>query len=142
MDARHTGHLPINMECYSTSTSPRVSLLFDPEFRDREMTYPSNSLLKTLLFKPEFDYGKGRVIRFDESTPDIAYTTGSMRERVILFLRDHQGYATASEIAKGIASNGARTTKMLTSLVEDGLVDSIKLEGCVREYSLSQDFAE
>jgi hypothetical protein len=130
------------MEYESASAYFRVRIPVNPEFRDLEMTYPSNSLLKTLLFKPEFDYGKGRVIRFDENTPDIAYTTGSMRDRVILFLRDNQGYATASEIAKGIASNGARTTKILNSLVEDALVDSIKLEGCVREYCLSQDFAE
>lgn len=99
------------------------------------MTTPG--LLKSLLFKSEVAPHQGRIIRFDEGTPDIAYTTGSMRERVILFLRDHQGYSTASEIAKGIASNSSRTTKTLASLVEEGIVSSIKLEGCVREYGLA-----
>lgn len=100
------------------------------------MTTPS--LLKSLLFKSELPLQQGRVIRFDEGTPDIAYTTGSMRERVILFLQDNQGFSTTSEIAKGIASNSSRTTKTLSSLIDEGIVSSIKLEGCVREYGLAQ----
>lgn len=98
---------------------------------------PSASLLHSLLFKsPKAAHPKGRLIRFDESTPDIAYTTGSMRERVILFLQENQGFATTSEVAKGIASNPSRTTKTLNQLVSEGVVDTIKLEGCVREYEL------
>jgi hypothetical protein len=96
-----------------------------------------NSLLKTLLFKPTITHAKGRSIKFDEGIPDIAYTTGSMRERVLLYLTDNQGYATGSEIAKGIASNASRTTKMLATLTEENLVCSIKLDGCVREYGLN-----
>lgn len=99
----------------------------------------TNSLLKTLLFKQDFAHAKGRVIRFDEGVPDIAYTTGSMRERVIQYLKDNQGFATSSEVAKGIASNSSRTTKMLGNLVDEGIVISIKLDGCVREYSISKD---
>ena len=97
----------------------------------------TNSLIKTLLFKPNITHPQGRSIKFDEGTPDIAYTTGTMRERVLLFLKDNQGYATASEIAKGIASNSSRTTKMLATLAEENLVCSIKLDGCVREYGLN-----
>lgn len=98
---------------------------------------PSSSMLHSLLFKsPNAVHPKGRLIRFDESTPDIAYTTGSMRERVILFLQENQGFATTSEIAKGIASNPSRTTKMLNQLVSEGIVSTIKLDGCVREYEL------
>ena len=100
------------------------------------MSYPT-SLIKTLLFKPSIKHPKGRAIKFDEGTPDITYTTGTMRERVLLFLKDNQGYATASEIAKGIASNSSRTTKMLSTLAEENLVCSIKLDGCVREYGLN-----
>lgn len=99
-------------------------------------------MLSTLLFgRPDMIKKKsGRVIRFDESTPDICYTTGPMRERVLRFLRDNQSFATSSEIAKGIASNPSRTTKTLNDLVNDGLVASVKLEGCVREYQwLSND---
>lgn len=95
----------------------------------------SPSLLSTLIFKPTISHPQGRVIKFDEGTPDIAYTTGSMRERVLGFLRDHQCFATAAEISKGIASNSSRTTKALTQLLEEGLVETIKLDGCVREYS-------
>lgn len=94
------------------------------------------SQLATLLFKPSISHPQGRVIKFDENNPDIAYTTGSMRDRVLKYLEDQQCFATASEIAKGIASNSSRTTKALNQLVEEGLVESIKLEGCVREYSL------
>lgn len=94
------------------------------------------SVLSTLLFCQPSKLPKksGREIRFDDGSPDICYTTGSMRERVLRFLKDHQGCATSSEIARGIASNPGRTTKILRDLVEDGLVASIKLEGCLREY--------
>lgn len=93
-------------------------------------------MLSTLLFCQPSTLPKktGRVVRFDEGAPDISYTTGSMRERVLNFLKDCQSFATSSEIAKGIASNPSRTTKTLTELVKEGLVESIKLEGCVREY--------
>jgi DNA-binding MarR family transcriptional regulator len=97
----------------------------------------STSILHRLLFNSKkTTHPKGRLIRFDESTPDIAYTTGSMRERVILFLQENQGFATTSEVAKGIASNPSRTTTMLNQLVAEGVVNTIKLEGCVREYEL------
>ena len=97
-------------------------------------------MLSTLLFHQPGPAPKkpGRVIRFDEGTPDIYYTTGPMRERVLRFLKDYQSFATSSEIAKGIASNPSRTTKTLLDLVNDGLVASIKLEGCVREYQWTE----
>lgn len=94
-------------------------------------------MLSTLLFGRSSDAPPkktGRVIRFDEGTPDICYTTGPMRERVLRFLKDYQTFATSSEIAKGIASNPSRTSKTLTDLISEGLVESVKLEGCVREY--------
>lgn len=94
------------------------------------------SMLSTLLFgRPQsVERKSGRIIRFDDSTPDICYTTGPMRERVLRFLRDCQSCSTSSEIARGIASNASRTTKTLADLVKEGLVESIKLEGCIREY--------
>ena len=93
-------------------------------------------MLSTLLFRqfPALPKKRGRVIKFDEGTPDICYTTGSMRERVLRFLKDTQTFATASEVAKGIACNPSRTTRTLSTLVEEGLVETIKLDGCVREY--------
>jgi len=97
------------------------------------------SLIKTLLFKPALPKHSGRVIRFDENAPAILYTTGPMRERVLSFLRDHPGFATTSEIAKGIASNSSRTTKTLSEMVKDGSLQTVKIADCVREYGITQN---
>ena len=100
-------------------------------------------MLSTLLLR-QFPAAskRGRVIKFDEGTPDICYTTGSMRDRVLQFLKDTQTFATASEVAKGIACSPSRTTRTLSTLVEEGLIETIKLDGCVREYQWAAAAAE
>lgn len=97
----------------------------------------STSQLKVLLFKTQPRPSKGRLVRFDENIPDISYATGSMRERILNFLSDQKSFATASEISKGIGGNHSGTVKTLSILVEEGPVESIKLNGAVREYRLA-----
>lgn len=98
----------------------------------------STSQLKALLFKTQPRPSEGRLVRFDENIPDISYATGSMRERVLNFLTDQKSFATASEISKGIGGNHSRTVKTLSTLVEEGQVESIKLNGSVREFRLTR----
>lgn len=97
-----------------------------------------SSILSQLLFKPiPAPQKRGRVIRFGQEEPDIQLVTGSMEERIILFLLRHQCPATAKEVANGIGSSGSRVTRILQQLVKAGKVHNIKIEGCVTEYELA-----
>ncbi len=85
----------------------------------------------------EVPKGKGRVISSAGADSDIRLTTGSMRERVLGYLYLNGVPSVSRDIAAGIKSNQPRVTKTLKDLVDQGDVVAIKHEGCVMEYSLS-----
>ena len=78
--------------------------------------------------------GKGRVISFSHAEVDIRLATGSMRERVLAYLRLVKTPVTAKEISDGIGSNSSRVHRVLKQLVADNDVALIKVDGRVAEY--------
>lgn len=95
------------------------------------------SILCQLLFDPvQLPAQRGRQIKFDSDEPDILFTTGPMDERITLLMR-HRGYPmSAREIASGIGSNASQVNKGLKTLMANGCVDMVDMQGCVREYVL------
>ena len=94
------------------------------------------STLASLLFGGKVTHPKGRVIRFDETAPDIKLSTGSMGDRIRSAL-DHSIHPlTCKEIAERIGSNQPRVSSRMRQLVIDGIVTEVKLEGCVSEFTL------
>lgn len=102
---------------------------------------PQSSLITQLLFDsikvpPK---GSGRVIRFDESDIDIEIATGTLPERVITLLSKVKEPLTVSEIARAIGSNASRVSTTLKSLVKNGAVQPIVVEGCHREFVVKDE---
>ena len=61
--------------------------------------------------------------------------TGSMADRILMFLST-ESPARISEIARAVGSTPQKTIKTLRTLVTEGAVDEIDVEGCPVEYSL------
>lgn len=83
-----------------------------------------SSMISTLLFKrfPE-QSNQGRFIKFDKTDPDIRFSTGTMRERVLGYLEARGEPLTAKDIALGISSNTSRVYAQLKKLVSEGVLD-------------------
>lgn len=82
--------------------------------------------------------GKGRVVSFSQTEIDIRLATGSMRERILAYLRLVETPVTAKEISDGIGSNSSRVHRVLKQLVADNDLELIKVDGSVAEYTLSR----
>ena len=92
--------------------------------------------MSTLLFGIEVSHPEGRVIRFDEQLPDIKLSTGSLYERVQEAFQCSPRPQTAKEIADRIGSAQPRVVRKIKQLVTDGVLEEIKLDGCICEYML------
>ena len=96
------------------------------------------SILSTLLFEtiqpPK--RGTGRVVRFGDGDIDLEIATGPMAERVLALLEKVGEPMTTSEIARGTGSNSSQVSTALKRLISSGVVASISVEGCYREYKL------
>lgn len=97
-----------------------------------------SSIISSILFKSETVHPKGRVIRFDEASVDIELATGSMRERVLNLFAASDAPITAKDIAASINSNSSRVTAQLRQLIKEGMLEMIKIDGCVTEYRLTK----
>ena len=93
------------------------------------------SIVSTILFKkiPEHQ-NPGRFIKFDKTDPDIRFSTGTMRERVIGYLEARSEPLTAKDIALGISSNTSRVYAQLKKLVGEGTLDVYSHNGFHPEY--------
>lgn len=96
-------------------------------------------MLSQLLFEPvQLPKSRGRPIRFDADEPSIELMTGTLEERVANLLLKCGYPMTTKEIASGIRSNASQVAKGLRKLIDQGKVEMIDLDGCVREYILSR----
>ena len=95
----------------------------------------SNMLLGQI--STEVPKGKGRMVSFAGTDPDIRLTTGSMSERVLGYLYLSGVPCVGRDIAAGIKSNSSRVSKTLKDLISLGEVEVIKHDGCVTEYGLT-----
>ena len=98
-----------------------------------------NSILSSLLFRTKREHPKGRVIKFDESAPDIKLSTGSLGERVIAALEHATHPLTSKEISDRIGSSQPRAASKIRQLIGDGVIAEVKLDGCLSEYILTDD---
>lgn len=80
--------------------------------------------------------GKGRVISFSQTEIDIRLATGSMRERVLAYLKQVEVPVTSKEVSEGIEGSSPRTHRTLKQLVAENEVELIKVDGSVAEYAL------
>ena len=95
------------------------------------------SMISLLLTQPvPQPVNRGRVVRFGVDEPDILFSTGTLEQRIQMFLTVTSCPVTAKEIAAGIGSNASRVTKGLKLLAESNKVSVINVDGCVREYTL------
>lgn len=99
-----------------------------------------SSMISTLLFKqiPE-QHNPGRFIKFDKTDPDIRFSTGTMRERVLGYLESRDEPLTAKDIALGISSNTSRVYAQLKKLVGEGVLDVFAHNGFHPEYVIRSD---
>lgn len=102
-----------------------------------------SSIVSTILFKkiPQ-QQSAGRFIKFDKTDPDIRFSTGTMRERVIGYLAARNEPLTAKDIALGISSNTSRVYAQLKKLVGEGVLDVVSHNGFHPEYVIRQGFKE
>lgn len=105
------------------------------------MSHPkqSASILSSILFGRAAPHPKGRVIKFNEQLPDIDLSTGSLKERVIAAIGRSSHPLTAKDVSDRIGAAHPRTYAKLKSLVEEGVLQEVKLNGCVTEYMLVTD---
>jgi len=93
------------------------------------------SIISTVLFKQiPTQHNPGRFIKFDKTDPDIRFSTGTMRERVIGYLEARDEPLTAKDIALGISSNTSRVYAQLKKLVAEGVLDVVSHNGFHPEY--------
>ncbi|MFM7122447.1 MAG: hypothetical protein ACKOW6_02545 [Fluviibacter sp.] len=106
-----------------------------------EMATPNkkNSILSTLLFGSQTKHPQGRLIKFDEQTPDIKLSTGTLQERIISALEHTTHPLTSKEIADRIGAAQPRAAAKIKQLLNDGKLAEIKLDGCLSEYILAND---
>lgn len=96
------------------------------------------SIVGQILFKQTPVPAKhGRVVRFGQEEPDIQLATGTVKERILLYLQRNQCPATAKEITQGIGTNHSRVTRVLQALLKSNKVRLLKIDGCVTEYELA-----
>jgi hypothetical protein len=102
-----------------------------------------SSIVSTILFKkiPQ-QQSAGRFIKFDKTDPDIRFSTGTMRERVIGYLAARNEPLTAKDIALGISSNTSRVYAQLKKLVGEGVLDVVSHNGFHPEYVIRPGFKE
>ena len=99
------------------------------------------SIISTLLFKQiPVQHNPGRFIKFDKTDPDIRFSTGTMRERVIGYLEARDEPLTAKDIALGISSNTSRVYAQLKKLVGEGVLDVFSHNGFHPEYVISTSY--
>lgn len=94
-------------------------------------------MLQQLLHKPvPQPNNRGRVVRFGQEELDIKLATGSMPDRIQMYLQCNQCPATAKEISTGIASHNGRVARVLQQLLKDQKIRCIQIDGCVTEYEI------
>lgn len=100
-----------------------------------------NSIVSTILFKkiPEQNI-PGRFIKFDKTDPDIRFSTGTMRERVLGYLEVRDEPLTAKDIALGISSNTSRVYAQLKKLVGEGVLEVFAHNGFHPEYVIRSSY--
>ena len=96
-----------------------------------------SSILSTLLFGSQTKHPQGRLIKFDEHTPDIKLSTGTLQDRIIAALENTTHPLTSKEIADRIGTAQPRAAAKIKQLINDGLLTEVKLDGCLSEYMLS-----
>ena len=96
-------------------------------------------ILSSLLFGSAIKHPQGRVIKFDEHTPDIKLSTGTLGERIVSALEHSTHPLTSKEIADRIGSSQPRASGKIRQLVNEGVLSEVKLDGCLSEYILAND---
>lgn len=96
-------------------------------------------LVFTAIPGSRISHPKGRLIKFDEHTPDFKLSTGSLKERVIAALEHSTHPLTSKEIADRIGSSQPRASSKIRQLIDEGVLAEVKLDGCLPEYILAND---
>lgn len=104
-----------------------------------DISNKKGSILSSLLFGSRISHPKGRLIKFDEHTPDFKLSTGSLKERVIAALEHSTHPLTSKEIADRIGSSQPRASSKIRQLIDEGVLAEVKLDGCLSEYILAND---
>lgn len=104
-----------------------------------DISNKKGNILSSLLFGSRISHPKGRLIKFDEHTPDFKLSTGSLKERVIAALEHSTHPLTSKEIADRIGSSQPRASSKIRQLIDEGVLAEVKLDGCLSEYILAND---
>jgi hypothetical protein len=93
------------------------------------------SIIRAVLFKevPK-PSSLGRSIKFEESDPDIRFSTGTMHERVMGYLKERDEPLSAKDIATGIGSTTSRVYVQLKRLAANRFIEVINVDGFHPEY--------
>lgn len=95
------------------------------------------SIIRAVLFKEVPKPSTlGRSIKFDETEPDIRFSTGKMHERVMEYLKERDEPLTAKDIALGIGSTTSRVYVQLKRLASGRLIEVINVDGFHPEYTI------